>query len=65
MHNHLYPAHIECPYCGEGLEILLDYSAGNHAYIEDCQVCCSPIEITVEMDATGEQIAIHCKRDMD
>ena len=65
MHNRLNPAQIECPYCGEGLEILLDYSAGNQEYIEDCQVCCSPIEIAVEMDASGELSVTHCKRDMD
>jgi len=47
------------------LEILLDYSAGNQEYIEDCQACCSPIEIAVEMDASGELSVTHCKRDMD
>jgi len=46
---------IRCPYCGEALEILLDLSAGDQSYIEDCQVCCQPISIsyrTTEDDLT-------------
>jgi Cysteine-rich CPXCG len=42
---------IACPYCGEHIEILLDPSAGDEqSYIEDCQVCCSPISIDVRID---------------
>lgn len=37
-------AEISCPYCGETLELSLDASAGEQSYIEDCQVCCRPIE---------------------
>lgn len=39
---------IRCPYCGEAVYILLDLSAGSQSYIEDCQVCCRPIEISFE-----------------
>lgn len=65
MHSGLSNAQIVCPYCGEGLEIVIDCSAGNQEYVEDCQVCCSPIEIALEVTAAGELIAIRCKRDMD
>ena len=41
---------IQCPYCGESIEILLDASAGGQAYIEDCQVCCRPISIDVSFE---------------
>lgn len=34
-----------CPYCGENLDISIDTSAGEQSYIEDCQVCCQPIEM--------------------
>jgi len=34
-----------CPYCGENISMLLDVSATNQQYIEDCEVCCRPIEI--------------------
>lgn len=42
---------IQCPYCGERIEILVDASAGDQGYIEDCQVCCRPISIDVWLDA--------------
>ena len=41
---------IHCPFCGESISILLDLSAGGQSYIEDCQVCCRPIQITFETD---------------
>ena len=37
---------IQCPYCLEAITILLDYSFdGLHQIVEDCEVCCRPIEI--------------------
>jgi hypothetical protein len=44
---------VQCPYCGEPFETLIDLSAGSATYIEDCQVCCQPIEFTVAVDAAG------------
>lgn len=38
-------ATIQCPYCGETLEISVDPSAEDQEYVEDCQVCCQPILI--------------------
>ena len=34
-----------CPYCGESISSVLDLSVGGQRYIEDCEVCCRPIEI--------------------
>jgi Cysteine-rich CPXCG len=37
-----------CPYCNEQISMLIDTSAGQvQSYIEDCEVCCRPIEIRV------------------
>ena len=44
---------IQCPYCGEAISILVDDSAGDQRYIEDCQVCCRPITIAVTFDEAG------------
>lgn len=44
----------QCPYCGEPIELVLDGSAGEQAYIEDCQVCCRPISVHVSVDGDGE-----------
>lgn len=48
---------VHCPYCGEPLELALDGSAGEQSYIEDCQVCCRPISVSVALDEDGEPYA--------
>ena len=45
---------IDCPYCGETITILVDTSVPEQDYIEDCQVCCQPIEFNVLVTQTGE-----------
>jgi hypothetical protein len=50
----LSPVAIQCPYCGESIEILIDASIPSQRYIEDCQVCCRPITLSVEVDEEGE-----------
>lgn len=36
---------IRCPYCAESMSIIIDLSAGGQSYIEDCQICCQPMQI--------------------
>lgn len=45
---------VHCPYCGEPIELTLDASAGAQTYIEDCQVCCRPISVSVRVDDEGD-----------
>lgn len=54
---------IECPYCGEAFETIVDSSAGDQDYIEDCVVCCSPIECQLTVTADGAQLSV--RRDDD
>ena len=45
---------VECPYCGEPNEIEVDISAGRRQqYVEDCQVCCRPWNVSVRIDGDG------------
>ena len=44
---------ISCPYCGEMITILVDGSVEEQQYIEDCQVCCRPIDIRISVTANG------------
>lgn len=37
---------FQCPYCWEEISMLLDSSISNQTYVEDCEVCCNPIEVT-------------------
>ena len=46
-------AAIACPYCGETITVLVDASAGSQRYVEDCQVCCRPIVVDLEVDDEG------------
>ena len=48
--------HVACPYCGELITLVLDTSAGAQRYIEDCQVCCRPITVDMEVDADGDAV---------
>lgn len=56
---------IHCPYCGEGFETSVDCSAGSQAYVEDCAVCCRPIEIRVRIGGNGELIDLATATDRD
>lgn len=44
---------VDCPYCGERITVFIDTSAGPQQYVEDCQVCCRPIEFVVIESADG------------
>lgn len=38
---------FRCPYCHEKISMILDLSeSGHHTYVEDCEVCCSPIQLS-------------------
>ncbi len=56
---------INCPYCGETFSTLIDYSAGSQRYIEDCQICCQPIEFLVDVDISGDFTSVTVFRDDD
>ena len=43
MEEHFF----QCPYCWEEISMLLDVSVSFQKYIEDCEVCCNPIEVSV------------------
>ncbi len=43
MNEHFF----QCPYCWEEISMLLDNSISNQIYVEDCEVCCNPIEVHV------------------
>jgi hypothetical protein len=52
---------ISCPYCAESMEIVLDLSGGGQSYVEDCQICCQPMEVSFETD-TEQLLALQVDR---
>lgn len=52
--NELIEQSVSCPYCGEIIEVLIEASEFQQTYIEDCQVCCRPINFDVSTSLEGE-----------
>ena len=40
--------YFHCPYCWETISMLFDMSQNHQEYIEDCEVCCNPIQVKVK-----------------
>ncbi|MDX1453183.1 MAG: CPXCG motif-containing cysteine-rich protein [Oleiphilaceae bacterium] len=53
---------VQCPYCWEAIEIVVDCSLGEQEYVEDCFVCCRPILLRVHVDEQG-QPAVHAEQE--
>lgn len=43
MEEHFF----QCPYCWEEISMLIDTSQHTQNYIEDCEVCCNPIQLKI------------------
>ncbi|MFT5755698.1 MAG: hypothetical protein ACI9LM_000410 [Alteromonadaceae bacterium] len=52
--NQLAKKVIGCPYCGETINVLIDSADVEQQYIEDCQVCCRPINFLISESLDGE-----------
>lgn len=45
---------VQCPFCWEMIEIVVDTSAGDQSWIEDCSVCCHPISFHASVTPGGQ-----------
>jgi hypothetical protein len=45
--NSLVETEIACPHCGESFPLLVDTTQGEQSFVEDCSVCCRPINLTI------------------
>ncbi|MCH1554565.1 MAG: CPXCG motif-containing cysteine-rich protein [Luminiphilus sp.] len=57
MDRSLQETWIDCPYCWESISVLLNPEDLGEQYIEDCQVCCRPIEFLITQAEDGELTA--------
>lgn len=62
--NALETIAIRCPYCGRRIDITVDATAPEQVYIEDCQICCHPIQLQITVDDEG-RISVATARDSD
>ena len=58
MEEHFF----QCPYCWETISMLLDPSV-SATYVEDCEVCCNPIEITAQFE--GDELVSFEAKDIE
>ncbi|WP_353778754.1 CPXCG motif-containing cysteine-rich protein [Winogradskyella sp. 3972H.M.0a.05] len=42
---------FQCPHCWEQISMLIDSSQNQQHYIEDCEVCCNPIQLNFRIEA--------------
>lgn len=61
----LVPLVLHCPYCGEGFETTADLSAGSQHYVEDCAICCRPIEVRLRVSEDSELLDVQTSTDRD
>jgi hypothetical protein len=48
---------IQCPFCGQRFDLVIDTSTPSQRFTTDCEVCCRPFEVTVEC-APGEILGL-------
>lgn len=46
----MFEHYFQCPYCWEEISMLMDPSVRVQTYVEDCEVCCNPIEVTAKFE---------------
>ena len=44
----------QCPYCGETIEVDIEPLEESQTFIEDCSVCCHPIQYAVTTNSDDE-----------
>lgn len=55
---------VQCPYCGEAIELMIDDSVEQRQqYIEDCPVCCRPIDVHVAIKDGEPQVSVSGEND--
>lgn len=53
---------VTCPYCAETILLRVDLTAGSQTYVEDCQVCCQPVQVAVDVGDDGRLGSLGAER---
>ena len=48
---------IQCPFCGQAFDIVVDTSVSSQQFTTDCEVCCNPFEVFAECEP-GEILSL-------
>jgi len=41
---------VQCPFCGQAFELVIDTSLPTQRFTTDCEVCCRPFEVVVDCE---------------
>jgi hypothetical protein len=53
---------VQCPFCGQTFELVVDTSVASQRLTTDCEICCRPLEISVECEP-GEVLSLEVQGD--
>jgi hypothetical protein len=48
---------VECPYCGEEVEVYLEPDVGG-SLVQDCEVCCNPWLIRISREGDERYLSV-------
>ena len=48
---------LQCPFCGQVFELVVDTSVPSQRFTTDCEICCRPFEVVAECEA-GEILSL-------
>lgn len=51
---------FQCPFCFSKISMVFESLYGEQSYIEDCEVCCKPIEVRFKFDEEQELNYFEC-----
>lgn len=51
----MFEIQVQCPHCWTEITLLLDPSVPVQTYVEDCGLCCNPLEVSVRFQG-GEPV---------
>lgn len=50
---------VDCPYCGEGMDIHVTSEQDGQTMYEDCGVCCRPVSLHITVEDEELQVEAH------
>ncbi len=53
---------VQCPFCGQSFELMIDTSVEQQCFTTDCEICCRPFEVAVECEP-GEILSLDVTAD--
>jgi hypothetical protein len=48
---------VQCPFCGQAFELVIDTSLPTQRFTTDCEICCRPFEVVAECEP-GEIVSL-------